>query len=71
VEKVAEGDEKVMTLQGTVTKTALLLLFVIIPATYTWNMYASTQDLSSIMLYLWTGSIGGLSIAFSIVYNMD
>jgi uncharacterized YccA/Bax inhibitor family protein len=71
VEKIAKGDENVMTLQGTVNKTAILLIAVIIPALYTWDLFTSTLDFSTIMPYFWTGTIGGLILAFIIVYNMD
>jgi uncharacterized YccA/Bax inhibitor family protein len=71
IEKVDKGEENVMTLQGTVNKTGILLLAVIIPALYTWNLFTSTLDFATIMPYFWTGTIGGLIIAFIIVYNMD
>jgi uncharacterized YccA/Bax inhibitor family protein len=71
VEKIAKGEENVMTLQGTVNKTAILLIAVIIPALYTWDLFTSTLDFSTIMPYFWTGTIGGLILAFIIVYNMD
>jgi uncharacterized YccA/Bax inhibitor family protein len=71
IEKIAKEDENVMTLQGTVNKTGILLLAVVIPALYTWNLFTSTFDFATIMPYFWTGTIGGLILAFVIVYNMD
>ncbi len=71
IEKVAEGEENVMTLQGTVNKTGILLLAVILPALYTWDLFTSTLEFTTILPYFWTGSIGGLVLAFIIVYNMD
>lgn len=71
IEKVAKGEENVMTLQGTVNKTGILLLAVIIPAFYSWNLFTSTLDFATITPYFWTGTIGGLFLAFIIVYNMD
>jgi len=70
VEKTATG-ENVMTLQGTVNKTAILLLFVIVPAFFTWNLFTTTLDFDSIMPYFWTGTIGGLILSFVIVFNKD
>ncbi|RIW17491.1 Bax inhibitor-1/YccA family protein [Algoriphagus lacus] len=71
LEKVVQGDENIMTLQGTVNKTGLLLLAVIVPALYTWNLFTTTLDFATITPYLWTGTIGGLILAFIIVFNMD
>ena len=70
IEKAAKGDN-VMTLQGTVNKTAILLFAVIIPALYTWNLFTSTLDFATIMPYFWTGTIGGLVLSFVIVFNKD
>lgn len=71
VEKVAKGEENIMTLQGTVNKTALLLLAVIIPALYTWNLFNSTLDFETVKLYFWAGTIGAFVLSFVIVFNMD
>jgi uncharacterized YccA/Bax inhibitor family protein len=71
IEKVAKGEENVMTLQGAVNKTGILLLAVIFSALYTWNLFTSTLDFATIMPYFWTGTIGGLILGFVIVYNMD
>ncbi|NEU07619.1 Bax inhibitor-1/YccA family protein [Flavihumibacter sp. R14] len=70
IERIVQ-DEEVMTLQGTVNKTGLLLLAVIIPAIYTWNLFASTMDFNAIAPFFWTGTFGGLAIAFIIVFNKE
>lgn len=70
IDRVGKGDE-VMTLQGTVNKTGLLLLAVIIPAIYTWNLFTTTMDFNTIAPYFWTGTFGGLAIAFMIVFNKE
>lgn len=56
------GGEEVMTLQGTVNKTGLLLTLIIVAAFYTWNIYFSTNDPASIVGYLLVGTIGGLIV---------
>jgi uncharacterized YccA/Bax inhibitor family protein len=71
LERVAYKDNNVMTLQGTVNKSAILLIAVIVPAIYTWNLFTATNDFSSIMPYFWTGTLGGLVLAFVIVFNKD
>lgn len=70
IDKAAEGS-KVMTLQGTVNKTALLLLAVIIPATITWNIYTATLDFNIIAPFFWGGSLGALVIGFILVFNKE
>ena len=34
--------DQVMTLQGTVNKTGILLVLVVVGATYTWNLFFQT-----------------------------
>ena len=58
----------VMTVQGTVHKTALLLLLTIIAASYTWGLhFAGAQD----AVTAWTagGAIAGLVIALITVFK--
>jgi uncharacterized YccA/Bax inhibitor family protein len=64
-----EDDANVMTLQGTVNKTMLLLLLVIMPALYVWNLFDTTQDISEILPWLLGGAIGGLITAMIIAFN--
>ncbi|MBL7849603.1 MAG: Bax inhibitor-1/YccA family protein [Cyclobacteriaceae bacterium] len=71
LEKVAEDEDNVMTLQGTVNKTGVLLIAVLIPALFTWNLFATTLDFGTVMPYFWTGTLGGLFLAFVIAYNME
>jgi uncharacterized YccA/Bax inhibitor family protein len=70
IDRVEIGD-KVMTLQGTVNKTGLLLLAVILPAIYTWHLFTSTMDFNTISPFFWTGTFGGLVIGFIIVFNKE
>ena len=71
IEKVEKGSTDVMTLQGTVNKTAILLFAVLVPAIYTWNLFTSTLDFATIAPYFWTGTFGGLILSFVIVFNKD
>ena len=54
--------EEAMTVQGTVNKTGLLLLLLLMTASWTWNM-ASTDGPQAVTPYLWGGAIGGLVFA--------
>jgi len=52
--------DNVMTLQGTVNKTALLLLILFIPAIFVWNLFNATQDFASVAPLFYIGIFGGL-----------
>ncbi|HEY6952941.1 MAG TPA: Bax inhibitor-1/YccA family protein [Bacteroidota bacterium] len=56
----AATDEEAMTLQGTVNKTGFLLFTLLIPALYTWQLFNSTHDMTTIMPLFLLGLIGGL-----------
>ncbi len=53
-----------MTVNGTVNKTALLLLCALATAAWTWNDFLQSQDLGTITGRLLLGCFGGLIVAF-------
>ena len=63
----------VMTINGTVNKTALSLLLVIAAALYTWNMFfnAVTPEagMSAVMPWVVIGGIGGLITAMITIFR--
>jgi uncharacterized YccA/Bax inhibitor family protein len=58
-----------MTLQGTVNKTAFLLILVALSATFTWNTYRT--DPSAAALWLLLGLIGGFIVAMVTVIKKE
>ena len=64
-------NDNVMTLQGTVNKTALLLLAVIIPALYTWNLLNSTENFQIFVKYYRAAALGAFVIAIIIVFKKE
>ena len=69
---MAYGDTtEVMTLDGTVNKTGLLLFCVLLTACWTWyKFYEFAQpDPAAIMTYVWVGFIGGLIAALVTVFK--
>ncbi len=64
-------DDNFMTLQGTVNKTALLLLILFIPATYVWNLFNSTQDFATVAPLFYIGLIGGLITAIILIFKKN
>lgn len=53
----------VMTINGTVVKTLILLLCVIATAAYTWSLYIKTGDPTSVTGWLVFGAVAGFIIA--------
>ncbi|MFO7723887.1 MAG: Bax inhibitor-1/YccA family protein [Bacteroidales bacterium] len=63
----AAKDNRVMTLQGTVNKTALLMMIVVFTSFYTWNLFMTTLDVARINPYVFTGIIGSLVLSVVII----
>ena len=61
--------DQVMTLQGTVNKTGILLVLVVIGATYTWNLFFQTGDAAAVMPIAIGGAIGGLIFALVTIFK--
>lgn len=65
--------ESTMTIQGTVTKTFILLLLLVLAASFTWHQamaaMRSTGDLSGIGPMIWGGAIGGFIVALITVFK--
>jgi uncharacterized YccA/Bax inhibitor family protein len=57
------SDSSVMTVQGTATRTLILLGLAIISGAWTWHLFTAAQSPSAIMPWLWGGTIGGLDLA--------
>ena len=64
-------DGNAMTLNGTVHKTALLLIGLIATAAITWRRTMLTEDLSTLYPYFAVGIIGGLVVGFITAFKME
>jgi uncharacterized YccA/Bax inhibitor family protein len=60
-----------MTLSGTVNKTGVLLLCVVVTAAWTWSSFMGTRDLSMAGPALLLGSIGGLIFALITTFKKE
>jgi uncharacterized YccA/Bax inhibitor family protein len=60
----------VMTIQGTVNKTGLLLLFVVVAAAWTWGLYHSEAPQNA---YPWMmgGALGGFVVALVTIFKKN
>ncbi len=61
--------DKVMTIQGTVNKTTVLLFCLIVPAVWIWNQFYSTGNPGVVMPWMFGGAIGGFIIALVTVFK--
>jgi len=64
---VGAGDE-VMSFEGTINKTAFLLLLVAAGATWVWTRYFQSLDPATIMPYIIVGLIGGVAAALVTIF---
>ncbi len=62
---IDSGD--VMTIQGTVNKTAVLLVLVLITAGWTWRLYYTAAG--SLGIWILGGAIGGFIVAMATVFK--
>ncbi len=66
---VVSRDGGAMTLNGTVTKTGILVLLAVITATFAWMQVSSTAGTGNASVYVWGGAIGGLVLALVTVFK--
>ncbi len=62
------GDQ-VMTIQGTVNKTLLMLFFLTLPAVWIWNQFYSTGTPAVVLPWMIGGAIGGFIVALITVFK--
>ena len=61
--RVVSGSDQAMSINGTVNKTGILLLLIMISAMYTWSLYTGPESMSAITPLLLAGGIGGFIVA--------
>ncbi|MBL4578666.1 MAG: Bax inhibitor-1/YccA family protein [Flavobacteriales bacterium] len=68
-EGLARSTDDVMTISGTVNKTALCLTILVIGALYTWNLFFETMSVEAVYPWLIGGAIGGLVVAIITIFK--
>ncbi len=63
------GTVDAMTVQGTVNKTAILLICLLLSAGWIWNMFYSSGNPAAVMPWMIGGAIGGLVVALITVFK--
>ena len=59
----------VMTIQGTVNKTGLLLILVLISSSWVWNMFFDSGNPAAVIPWTIIGAIGGFVVALITVFK--
>jgi uncharacterized YccA/Bax inhibitor family protein len=65
----AVNQEEAMTIQGTVNKTAILLLLSLISAFWTWNKFFTSGTPESVMPWTMIGAFGGFIVALITIFK--
>jgi len=72
-ERTVSARAGVMTVQGTINKTFLLLLLIFAAAAYTWNQFYNAPDLATgasiVTKWMLIGGIGGFVVALVTVFK--
>jgi uncharacterized YccA/Bax inhibitor family protein len=58
-----------MTIQGTVNKTLLMLILVLVPASWVWNIFLTSGNPQAIMPWLIGGTVGGFIVALITIFK--
>ena len=66
---VVQGAGTTMTLNGTVNKTAFLLVLTLAGALYTWNLFFASNGTANLMPYILVGAIGGFVVAMVTIFK--
>ena len=68
---VVRRDADAMTLNGTVNKTAFLLVLTLVGAMFTWGKFFASGGTANLMPYVLGGAIGGLVVALVTVFKKE
>lgn len=64
-----DSSAEVMTIQGTINKSLLMLLIVVLGAAYTWKIFFQGANPSSVTIWMIVGGIGGFVTALITVFS--
>ncbi len=71
---VVTGHADAMSLNGTVNKTAFLLILTLVGAMFSWSQFNAAMlagNPSTIMPYVWGGAIGGFIVALATIFKKE
>jgi uncharacterized YccA/Bax inhibitor family protein len=67
--RVVTGDSQSMTINGTVNKTALMLVMLLVAAAFTWSKFTGPESMPQVLPWLMTGAIGGFIVAMITIFK--
>jgi len=67
----AASTGEVMTLQGTINKTLLSFLLLLMGAIYTWSKFSQAGEMASLIPYMAGGGIGGFILALITIFKKE
>jgi len=62
--------ERAMTIEGTVNRTGLLLVLLLLGAGWSWRMFFA-EGVAATMPYIWGGAIGGFVVALVTIFKKE
>lgn len=66
------SESNTMTIRGTVNKTLILLLLVMLPAALVWKKFAlAGYNPSAVQTWMWAGLIGGLVFSLATIFKKN
>ncbi len=68
---IVRGSDDVMTMNGTVHKTGLMLLLCVLTAAFAWSQVSTPAGIVGAGPYLWGGLIGGLVLALVTIFKKE
>ena len=68
---VVRNDAGAMSINGTVNKTAALLVLCLITAIFAWAQVSTPAGVANAGVYVWGGAIGGLVLAFVTIFKKE
>lgn len=66
---LTQASDGVMTLNGTVNRTAFLLVLTLLGAMYTWSLFFGSGGAANVMPYALVGALGGFGVAMVTVFK--
>lgn len=60
---------RTMSIQGTVNKTVLMLLLIMISTSWTWNKVIGSASSGDIRYWMWSGILGSVAVALATIFN--
>lgn len=66
------SESNAMTIRGTVNKTLILLMLVLLPATWVWMKFVQAgENPAAVQTWMWIGLFGGLALSIATIFKKN